>query len=351
MTDIDQQNYPKFTPISELGEFGLIDRMRSIVGDPEDEDVIAGINDDAAVYRLPDGRVHIITTDALFEKVHFDLAFTPMEYLGFKSISVNVSDIAAMNGRPRYATVSLGIPNNVSVEMIEAFYTGMRKAMDLYGMTLLGGDTCGAHRLSISVTVVGEAAEEDVVYRSGARPGDLICVTGNLGAAYAGLKILLEQHKALQEQGEDYKPDVESFSYVIHRQLIPTARTNVVEDWAKRKIRPNALIDISDGLASEVHHICRMSGVGAHLYGATLPIDLQTREVADYLQEDVDTYALFGGEDYELLFALPEENLDKLEAGTFTVVGEFTEPEEGIVIKTPEGGTVSLQAKGYQHFN
>ncbi len=212
--------------------------------------------------------------------------------------------------------------------------------------------------------MVGEAAEEDVIYRSGARPGDLICVTGNLGAAYAGLKILLEQHKALQEQGEDYKPDVESFSYVIHRQLIPTARTNVVEDWAKRKIRPNALIDISDGLASEVHHICRMSGVGAHLYGATLPIDLQTREVADYLQEDVDTYALFGGEDYELLFTVPLSAydelkgvighflpMDKLEAGTFTVVGEFTEPEEGIVIKTPEGGTVSLQAKGYQHFN
>lgn len=350
MTENDQPANPKFTPISEMGEFGLIERLRSIVGDPEDEDVLAGINDDAAVYRVSNGGVQIITTDALFERVHFDLSFTPMEYLGFKAISVNVSDITAMNGRPRYATISLGIPNNVSVEMIEAFYTGMRKAMDLYGVTLLGGDTSGAHRLSISVTVVGEAAEEDVVYRSGALPGDLICVTGNLGAAYAGLKILLEQHKALQEQGTDYTPDVASFSYVIQRQLIPTARTNIVEDWAKRDVRPHALIDISDGLASEVHHICRMSGVGAHLYGAALPIDLQTREVADFLMEDVDTYALFGGEDYELLFALPEADLDRLEAGTFTVVGEFTGPEEGIVVQTPDGGTVSLQAKGYQHF-
>lgn len=350
MADKDIPDNPPFTPIDQIGEFGLIDRMHAIIGEPANEDVLIGIDDDAAVYRVGEGIVHILTTDALIEGVHFDLSFTPMEYLGFKSISVNVSDIAAMNGLPLYATIALGIPNNVSVEMIEAFYGGVKKAGELYGLSLLGGDTTGARRLTISVTVVGEAAEDAVVYRSGAQPGDLLCVTGNIGAAYAGLKVLLDQKRMLQEMGEEFSPSLQAFPYVIQRQLTPTARTNIIKSWAQANVRPHALIDISDGLASEVHHICRLSGCGARVYAAALPIDLETRQVADEFAEDVDTYALFGGEDYELLFAIPEENLEQLEEESFSVVGEFTPPEEGITIELPEGGTIPLEAQGYQHF-
>jgi thiamine-monophosphate kinase len=339
-----------FTPISELGEFGLIDRMAAVLGESVEPDLIMGIHDDAAVYRVGEGRVHIVTTDALIERVHFDRSFTPMEYLGFKSMAVNVSDIVAMNGIPRFATVALGLPDSMSVEMVEAFYRGLRRAGEVYGVAIVGGDTTAAHRMVASVTVVGEAAEEAVVYRHGARPGDLICVTGDLGGAYAGLKVLLDQQRALQEQGEQFESDVEAFQYVIRRQLLPQARLDVVRDWRERGFQPNALIDVSDGLASEVHHLCRRSGCGALLYGAAIPLDLETRTVADVVAEDVDTFALFGGEDYELLFAATETGVERLDAKSFTVVGIFTEASEGVRIRTPEGAILSLEARGYQHF-
>ncbi len=346
----DTEYSPSFTPVSEVGEFGLIDRLRAIVGEPADEAVLAGINDDAAVYRVGDGRVHVLTTDALIEDVHFSRAFTPMVHLGIKAVSVNVSDVAAMNALPRFAVIALGLPNSVSVEMIEAFYHGVQKAAAVYGLTILGGDTTAARRLTISVTVVGEAAEEEIVYRRGARPGDRLCVTGDLGAAYAGLQTLLDRHRALQQEGEGFQPDLEGFSYVIQRQLAPTARLDAVRAWQEAGVRPRALIDISDGLASEVHHLCRQSGCGALLYGAALPIDLETRTVADQLGRDVDTFALFGGEDYELLFALPEKALDKLDPDTYAVVGEVTTADEGVRIRQPEGEIFPLEALGFQHF-
>lgn len=339
-----------FTPINEVGEFALIDRMGAVLEATADEDVLIGIADDAAVYRIGEGRVHVITTDALIEGVHFDRLIMPMEHLGFKSISVNVSDVAAMNARPRYATIALGLPNTVSVEMVEAFYRGIRRACEAYGLTLVGGDTTAARAMTISVTVVGEAAEEAVVYRSGARPGDALCVTGDLGAAYAGLKVLLEQRKEMESAGESFTPDLAPYEYVIQRQLAPRARLDVVRDWAGRGVRPRALIDISDGLASEVHHLCNRSGCGAVIHAAAIPVALETRDVADRFAEDVDTYALFGGEDYELLFALSLDDLDRLDPQSFNVVGEFTTAGAGVVVQTPEGETIPLGAGGYQHF-
>lgn len=339
-----------FTPINELGEFGLIDRMAAVLGAPTDEDVVTGIADDAAVYRIGGGRVHVVTTDALIEGVHFDRLFMPMEYLGFKALSVNVSDIAAMNARPRFATVALGLPNTVSVEQVESLYQGLKRACDLYGVTLLGGDTTAARAMTLSITVIGEAEEDAVIYRSGAQPGDALCVTGDLGASYAGLKVLLDQRRVMEHAGSSFEPNLTPFQYVIQRQLVPRARVDIVRDWAERGVRPHALIDLSDGLASEVHHLCNRSGCGALVHAAALPAALETRDTADHFGEDVDTYALFGGEDYELLFAVSPNDLERLDPATFNVIGEFTGPEGGVRIQTPEGAIIPLGAGGYNHF-
>lgn len=338
------------TPINELGEFALIDRMRQVLGEPDDEQLVVGIADDAAVYRVGDGLVHVITTDALIEGVHFDRLFMPMEYLGMKSVAVNVSDIVAMNAHPRYATIAVGLPVSVTVEMIEEFYRGVRRACELYGLHVVGGDSTAARQLTLSVTVVGEAHEEEIIRRSGARPGDALCVTGDLGGSYAGLKVLVEQRKRLQQEPEAFQPEIESHRYVIQRHLTPRARMDVIEDWAERGVRPHALIDVSDGLASETHHLCHQSGCGALLYGAAIPIAFETRDVADRYDEDVDTYALFGGEDYELLFAIAPEQLDLLDPASYNVVGTFTPADQGVRIQTPEGDVIPLGAGGYQHF-
>lgn len=346
--DVSQQ--ATSTPISDLGEFGLIERFRKILGEPADEHVTLGIGDDAAVYRVGEGRVHVVTTDALIEGIHFDRAFTPMEYLGFKSISVNVSDVVAMNARPRYATMVLGLPSGVPAEAVEALYGGVRKACEAYDVTLVGGDLTAAHRMTIAVTAIGEVDEADVVRRSGAQAGDLLCLTGDVGAAYAGLKVLLSERQAMQDQ-EGYTPDFGAFPYVIGRQLAPVARLDVVRNWAERGVRPSALIDVSDGVASEVHHLCTESGLGARLYGAALPVADETRHVADRFGEDVLTYALFGGEDYELLFTLAEAELDRLEEGTFAVIGQMTEAGTDVLLQTPDGEARVLPSGGYQHFN
>lgn len=339
-----------FTPINEVGEFGLIERMRAILGDSTSPDVVVGISDDAAVYRIGAGRVHVMTTDALVEGVHFDRSFTPLAYLGYKTVSVNVSDILAMNAVPRYATLAVGVPSHISVEMMEALYVGMKKAADQYELEIVGGDTTSANRLMLSLTVVGEADEAAIRRRSGAQPGDLICVSGDLGAGYAGLQVLLHYKRQLQEQGETFEPDFTPYTFVIQRQLAPTARLDVVREWQSRGVRPSALIDISDGLASEIHHLCKQSGCGARLVGAAIPIDLETRRVADELGDDVDTYALFGGEDYELLFSVPEADLDRFDVDSFSIIGQFTDAAEGVRIKTSEGDEISLEAKGYNHF-
>ncbi len=338
-----------FTPVSAAGEFGLIDLMSDELGPPHDPDLIRTVGDDAAVYKIDDERVHIITTDMLVEQIHFDRSFMPMEYLGVKSIAVNVSDILAMNAHPRYATIAIGIPHNVSVEMIQTVYRGIKKACDAYGLTLVGGDTTAAQRLTLSITAIGEAREVDVVYRHGAQVGDCVCVTGDLGASYAGLRLLMEQRDELEKAQDDFEPSLYLFRYVIQRHLTPTPRQTVIQAFEESGVKPNAMIDISDGLASEIQHICRSSRCGASLKASQLPIHEETKKVATRLNQDADTYALYGGEDYELLVTLPETDLKKLPEGLLTVIGAITE-EEDIVVETQEGAAIPLKGRGYQHF-
>ena len=344
---------PTQTPIAALGEFGLIDRMADVLGTSDHADVVLALGDDAAVYRVgpsgDGGRVHVVTTDALIEGVHFDRAFMPLEYLGYKAMAVNVSDVCAMNALPRFATVALGLPQSMSVEMVEALYRGLKRACDLYGLAIVGGDTTAAHVLTLSITVIGEAAEEQVAYRSGARPGDLLCVSGDVGAAYAGLRVLLDQKQALEREGETFAPDFEGFRYVIGRQLAPTVRINTIRTWHEQGFRPHALIDVSDGIASEVHHLCDRSGVGAVVQAARLPLDLETRAVADQFGEDADTFALFGGEDYELLCAVAPEDFARLDEDVFVQIGRFTD-EPGVRVQTAIGETMDLGPGGFQHF-
>ena len=339
-----------YTDVSDVGEFGLIAHLRDTLGPDVPDDVLTGIGDDAAVIRQSDGRVQVYTTDALIEGIHFDRTFMPMEHLGFKLISVNVSDLAGMNVSPEYATITLGIPQNISVEHLRTLYEGVKKACDAYGMTVVGGDTTSAHALTLSVTAWGSAEADAIVRRSGAQVGDAICVTGDLGASYAGLKILADERKRLEEEGDDFEPALDAFPYVIRRHLAPPAQEATVRRWRKAGFRPNALIDISDGLSSEVHHIGEASGVGARLFAPTLPIHPETRNVADHFGDDVDVYAFFGGEDYELLFTADESDLDTLDDTTYTIIGEVTDAAKGVLVEQGNGTAIPMQPGGFDHF-
>ncbi len=338
---------PDFTPVSAVGEFGLIERLRDALGEPASDDLVKGIGDDAAVVRIGNGRAQVVTTDALVEGVHFDRSFVPMGLLGAKAIAVNVSDVVAMNATPRWATVALGLPNNVSVEAAETLYDGIAAACRRYGCTVVGGDVTAAERLLISVTVLGEAGEDEVVYRHGAQPGDLLCVTGDLGSAAAGLKVLLAEKDTFADA--DAQPDLGAWSYVVERHLAPQPRLDRLRQWREAAVRPHALIDLSDGLASEVHHLCRASGVGARIEAALLPVHAQTFRAAERFGDRPETYALYGGEDYELLFALPKAEAKKLPGDSFAVVGAVTETPD-VVIGMPDGATMPLDPSGFQHF-
>ncbi|NNF58644.1 MAG: thiamine-phosphate kinase [Rhodothermaceae bacterium] len=346
-----------FTPINQIGEFGLIDRLRDVLAAASDtpEALIQGIGDDAAVYRVGDGRVHVVTTDALVEGVHFDRTFTPMRYLGWKAVATNVSDVVAMNAQPRYATVALALPNSVSVEQAEALYGGMAEACQRYGLSVVGGDVTAAARLTLSVTVIGEAEESAVVYRRGAQVGDLLCVTGDLGSAAAGLKVLLAGKQGFEAGGDGEseaaaQPNLTDFAYAVERQLYPQARLDRIRHWAEVGVRPRALIDISDGLASEVHHLANASGHGAVIEAGLLPIHVQTFKAAERFEEAPLSLALYGGEDYELLFAIPESEKDKMDANTFAVVGQVVEADAGVTLRMPEGEVIPLEARGFDHF-
>ena len=342
-----------FTPIAALGEFGLIDRMKERLADvPRSENLIEGIGDDAAVYRAGDGVLHVVTTDVLIEGVHFDRTFIPTTFLGWKAISVNVSDIVAMNAKPLYATVSAGLPRNFSVEMMDGLYDGMAEACKAYGMELVGGDTSTAHALYLSVTVIGEVKEQDVVFRRGAKVGDYLCVSGDVGGSFAGLKVLLDQREQLENLGESYEPDLEAFQYVIQRQLRPRARLDIINKLREIGVRPSSMIDISDGLASEVHHIARRSEVGATVRIPAVPFDPETRAVADQFLDEIDAYALFGGEDYELLFTVAAEEVSKIDAmDGVSVIGTIEEVAKGVRAYSPDTGLMPLHPAGYQHFD
>ncbi len=350
-----------FTPVSEVGEFGLIDRLSATLADAADaRDLVQGIGDDAAVYRVgsagSDGpsRVHVVTTDALVEGVHFDRTYVPLRALGWKAIAVNVSDVVAMNARPRFATVALGLPNNLSVEGAEALYTGIAQACERYGLAVVGGDVTASARLTLAVTLIGEADEEAVVYRRGAQPGDLLCVTGDLGSAAAGLQVLISGKDAMSEgdgaADAPPQPDLDEFAYVIERQLMPQARLDRVEAWAEAGVRPTALIDVSDGLASETHHLSQAGTVGAVIDGGLLPVHVQTALAAQRFDARPEAYVLYGGEDYELLFTLPEAEAPKLASDTYAVVGQIVEPDDGVTLRLPDGNRVPLSGGGYKHY-
>lgn len=351
-TGVDVTMNQRFTPISSVGEFGLIDALTErLSGQKSTSNLIQGIGDDAAVYRASESLFHVLTTDILIEGVHFDRSFVPMPHLGFKAISVNVSDVAAMNARPLYAVVSLGLPRNTSVEMADALYTGMAEACEMYGCTIVGGDVSTAHALTVSVSVVGEVEDRKVTFRRGANPGDYICVSGDVGGAFAGLKVLLEQRRALEEMGEHFEPDIDSYRYVIERQLRPRARTDIVEKLSAAGIRPTAMIDVSDGVASEVNHIARQSSVGATVRIAALPFDAETRFVADENMADVDTFALFGGEDYELLFTIDPSDLEAIDAMEgVSVIGTIEDKDSGVNALSPDQGLIPLHPAGFDHF-
>ena len=350
----------RFTPVADVGEFGLIDRLRDRLGEHASaRDLVVGIGDDAAVYRVggagSDGpaRVHVVTTDALVEGVHFDRTYVPLRTLGWKAVAVNVSDVAAMNATPRFATIALGLPNNLSVEGAEALYAGVAEACEQYGLAVVGGDTTASARLTLTVTVVGEAREDEVVTRAGAAPGDLLCVTGDLGGAAAGLQVLLAGKESMDAGGDGAghaSIDLTEFAAVVERQLMPQARLDRVRAWAEAGVRPTALIDVSDGLASEAHHLSQAGTVGAVIDGGLLPVHVQTALAAQRFDARAEAYALYGGEDYELLFTVAEADAPTLDPATYAVVGQIVEPDEGVVLRLPDGNRVPLVAGGYKHY-
>lgn len=336
------------TEISSLGEFGLIDHLTRNI-ELQNASSILGVGDDAAVIDHF-GRQTVVTTDLLVEGVHFDLIYTPLKHLGYKSVVVNLSDIYAMNAQPTQVVMSLGISNRFSVESLDEFYEGVYAACEKYGVDLVGGDTTSSQKgMIISVTAIGEVAPGAYVKRSTARKGDLICVSGDLGAAYLGL-IFLEREKKIFLESPGVQPDLEGESYVIGRLLKPEARQDIIDFLAKNTITPTSMMDISDGLSSEVLHLCKQSNLGCVLYEEKIPVAEQTRLAAFKFELDPTACALSGGEDYELVFTLAQEDYDKLVLNEqISVVGYMTEPEQGSHLITKGGSRHALTAQGWNH--
>lgn len=330
-----------------MGEFGLIDRLTENLP-KENESTLCGVGDDAAVLHHPEDVDELVTTDLLLENVHFDLTYVPLKHLGYKSAVVNFSDIYAMNGTPKQITVSLGISSRFSLEHIEELYAGIRLACEQYHVDLVGGDTCASRQgLVISITCIGEAPRDRIVYRNGARPTDILCVSGDLGAAYMGLQ-LLEREKVASAGNRDFVPDFAGKEYLVERQLKPEARRDIVEALAAANIKPTAMMDISDGLSSELMHICNDSSVGCRVYEERIPIDYQTALMAEELNMNLTTAALNGGEDYELLFSVPLIDHDRVKAiEGVHVIGYVTEASEGCALVTRDNQEMRLRAQGW----
>ncbi len=340
----------KETEISQIGEFGLIDRLTEGLK-PVNSSTIKGVGDDCAVVSYPDTDV-LVSTDLLVEGVHFDLTYVPLKHLGYKAAVVNFSDLYAMNATPRQITVGLAISSRFTVEHIEELYSGIRLACELYGVDLVGGDTTASRSgLVISVTCIGDAKKDNIVYRNGAKDTDLICVTGDLGAAYMGLQ-LLEREKRVGQGEKDFQPDFAGKEYLIERQLKPEARRDIIEEFAKHGIVPTSMMDISDGLSSELIHICKDSSVGCRVYEERLPIDYQTAVMAEEINMNLATAALNGGEDYELLFTVPlhlHDEIKKIKG--VSVIGYITKPELGCALITRDGTEMELKAQGFNHMS
>lgn len=350
------------TDISKLGEFGLIHHLTDNIK-TKNESTIKGVGDDCAVLHYPDSEV-LVTTDMLMEGVHFDLTYIDMQHLGYKSAMVNISDIFAMNGTPRQLTVSLALSKRFKVEDMEQFYSGLRMACDKWGVDIVGGDTTSSYTgLAISITCIGEARKEDIVYRNGAKDTDLICVTGDLGAAYMGLQ-LLEREKSVYyqqvdearkkndkralEELRDFQPDFAGKEYLLQRQLQTEARGDIIAHFRELNIHPTAMMDISDGLSSELMHICKQSNCGCRIYEKNIPIDYQTAVMAEEMNMNVTTCALNGGEDYELLFTVPIGDHEKIQQmDGVKMIGHITRPELGQMLVTRDNQEFELKAQGW----
>ncbi|WP_027000071.1 thiamine-phosphate kinase [Eisenibacter elegans] len=337
------------TELGQLGEFGLIDRLTQQLSFTHPHTTF-GIGDDAAVLQNGSDKQTLVSTDMLVEGIHFDLSYVPLQHLGYKAVAVNVSDIAAMNGTPKHITISLALSNRFSVEAVEALYAGISAACQAYNVDLVGGDTTSSRSgLVISVTVLGEAPADKISYRKGAKPNDILCVTGDLGAAYLGLQIF-EREKRVFLEDPEMQPQLEGKEYILGRQLRPEARTNIIYEMADLGLVPTAMIDISDGLASELLHLCRHSQLGAVLFADKIPLHQQTLEVAESLNLPALTAALYGGEDYELLFTVAQADFAKIEKHDFiTPIGYMTDQHSQAILRSDEGD-IDLQAQGWNHF-
>lgn len=338
------------TEISTLGEFGLIENLTKGV-ELKNPSSVKGVGDDAAVLHYGDKET-LVTTDLLLEGIHFDLTYVPLKHLGYKAAVVNFSDIYAMNGKPRQITVSLGVSKRFTIEHLQQLYDGIKLACDVYGVDLIGGDTsASATGLLISITCIGESESGKIVYRNGAKDTDLICVSGDLGAAYMGLQ-LLERERVASEGIKDFQPKFAGKEYILERQLKPEARKDIIEALDKAGIIPTAMMDISDGLSSELLHICHQSGVGCRIYEERIPIDYQTAVMASELNMNLVTAALNGGEDYELLFTVPLTDHEKIaEMSGVRIIGHMTKPELGCVLATRDDNEIQLKAQGWNAFS
>ena len=343
------ENKENRTELSSLGEFGLIDQIAAAV-ELKNPESVKGIGDDAAVIDNGD-ELTLVSTDMLIEGVHFDLTFHPLKHLGFKAVAVNLSDIYAMNGTPKQIVVALAISNRFSLEAIEELYEGIQLACEKYSVDLVGGDTTSSTSgLVINVTAIGKAKKEDIVYRNGAAKGDLICVSGDLGGAYVGLQ-LLEREKKIFLDNPKIQPDLSNADYILERQLKPEPRKDVVDKLKQLDVHPTSMIDISDGLASEVLHLCKQSNTGCTLYEDKFPIDPQTFEKAREFHLDPTVCALSGGEDYELLFTIKQSDYEKLRMHVdLSIIGHMVDKEEGSHLVDKSGNQVKLTAQGWKAF-
>lgn len=342
---IEDKN-PQRTSIAQLGEFGLIDHLTKNfeISQPS---TLKGIGDDAAVLDFKDKKV-VVSTDLLIEGVHFDLSYMPLKHLGYKAVVVNVSDICAMNAKATQITVSVAVSNRFPLEALEELFAGITLAANEYKVDVIGGDTTSSQKgLIISITVLGEADENEIVYRNGAKANDLLVVTGDIGAAYMGLQVL-EREKQVFKVNPNSQPDLDAYTYLIERQLKPEARKDVRTLLHALEIKPTAMIDISDGLSSEIIHLCKQSGTGCNLYEEKLPLDPQLISTCEEFQIDSTTVAINGGEDYELLFTIAMEDFDKIKGNpNFTIIGHMTEEKEGLHLITRANTKIALKARGW----
>lgn len=338
----------KRTDVNELGEFGLIEHLTKKIK-MQQKSTVRGIGDDAAVIKNGEF-LTVVSTDMLVEGIHFDLMYTPLKHLGYKSVVVNLSDIYAMNAIPKQITMSIALSNRFSVEALDELYDGIRQACTHYNVDLVGGDTTSSPKgLYISVTAIGQGEVGKIAYRNTAKIGDLICITGNVGAAYLGLQILEREKRIYLETGA--QPNLEGQDYLIERQLRPEARKDMIELFAKNQLIPTSMIDVSDGVASEIFHICNQSGVGAYIEESGVPIHPNAQEMAIKFKLDPITCALSGGEDYELIFTINPNDLEKVKyLPDIYIMGEIVSPDDGIKLYTKGGNIVPLKAQGWKHF-